>query len=76
MVQHEPADFVDPETAGLFAAIGIKKSKPFARDARMKAILTDKVAVDNATARALVFASHDQRKKFFPDRTHKLTDKC
>jgi hypothetical protein len=50
----EPADFVDPETAGLFAAIGIKKGNPFASDARMTAILTDTVAVGNATARAIV----------------------
>src|SRR5262249_61982289 len=38
VVQHEPADFVDPRTVGLFAAIGIKKGKPFAPDARMKSI--------------------------------------
>jgi hypothetical protein len=68
VVQHEPADFVDPETAGLFAAIGIKKGKPFAPDARMKAILTDAVAVTNATARAIVFASRDERTSYYPDR--------
>ena len=32
VVRHEPADFVEPETAGLFAAIGIKKGQPFAPD--------------------------------------------
>lgn len=68
VVQSEPADFVDPETAGLFAAIGIKKDKPFAPDARMKAILTDAVAVANATARAILFSSRDPRTKFYPDR--------
>ena len=68
VVQHEPADFVEPETAGLFAATGIKKGKPFAPDARMKAILTDAAAVGNATARAIIFASRDARTKFFPDR--------
>jgi hypothetical protein len=68
VVQHEPADWIDPETVGLFAAIGIKKGKPFAPDARMKAILTDAVAVGNATARAIVFAPRDERAKFFPDR--------
>ena len=26
VIQHEPADFVQPETVGLFAAIGIKKA--------------------------------------------------
>jgi len=68
VVQHERASFVDPEMAGLFGAIGIKKGKKFAPDARMKAILTDAVAVGNATARATVFASRDPQQKFFPDR--------
>jgi len=68
VVQNEPADFVEPETVGLFAAIGIKKGKPFAPDARMKAILTDAVAVGNATARAIDWASRDPRSKFYPDR--------
>ena len=68
VVQHERADFVDPEMAGLFAAIGIKKGKKFAPDARMKAILTDAVAVGNATSRAITFASRDPRQKFFADR--------
>jgi hypothetical protein len=34
----------------------------------MKAILVDAVAVGNATARAIVFASRDPRTKFYPDR--------
>ena len=51
-MQHEPADAFDPETVGLFSSIGIKKGKPFAPDARMKAILTDAVAVGNATAKS------------------------
>src|SRR5580692_11260917 len=68
VVQHEPADAFDPEIVGLFAAIGIKKGKPFAPDARMKGILTDAVAVANATARAIVFAPRDERVKFYPDR--------
>lgn len=68
VVQNEPANFVDPETVGLFASIGIKKGKPFAPDARMKKILTEAVAVGNATARAIVFASRDDRTKLYPDR--------
>ena len=67
-MQHEPGDAFDPDTVGLFAAIGIKKGKPFAPDARMKAILTEAVAVGNATARTIVFAPRDPRQKFFPDR--------
>lgn len=68
VVQNEPADFVDPETAGLFAAIGIKKGKPFEPDARMKKILTEAVAVGNAAARAMVFAPRDPRVPYFTDR--------
>jgi hypothetical protein len=68
VIQHEPANAFDPEMVGLFAAIGIKKGQPFAPDARMKAILTDAVAVANATARAIVFAPRDERVKFYPDR--------
>jgi hypothetical protein len=68
VVQSEPGDFADPELVGLFASIGIKKGKPFAPDARMKAILTDAVAIANAAARAFAFAPRDVRVKFYPDR--------
>jgi hypothetical protein len=68
VVQNEPADFVDPDKVGLFAAIGIEKGKPFAPDERMKGLLTDAVAVGNATARTILFASRDGRAKFYPDR--------
>ena len=68
VVQNEPADFADPDIVGLFAAIGIKKGKPFAPDARMKAILTDAVAVANGFARANLFAPRDGRTKIYPDR--------
>jgi hypothetical protein len=68
VIQHEPGDAFDPEIVGLFASIGIKKGKPFAPDAALKATLTDAVAVANATARAIVFAPRDPRVKFYPDR--------
>lgn len=59
VIQEEPVDSVDPELLGLLASIGIEKGKPFAPDARMKAILTDAAAVGNATARAIVFRTRD-----------------
>jgi hypothetical protein len=68
VIQHEPDNAFDPEIVGMFASIGIKKGKPFAPDARMKATLTDAIAVANATARAIVFAPRDERVKFYPDR--------
>jgi hypothetical protein len=68
VVQNEPADFLDPDAIGLFAAIGIRKGLPFAPDARMRAILTDAVAVANGFARANLFAPRDKRAKIYPDR--------
>lgn len=68
VVQKEPVDFVDTDTVGLYASIGIRKGQPFAPDERMKRILTDAVAVGNATARAIVFDSRDPKTKFYPDR--------
>jgi hypothetical protein len=68
VVQCEPADAFNPELVGLFASIGIKKGQPFAPDARMKRILTDAVAVGNATARTITFAPRKQSLYFYPDR--------
>jgi hypothetical protein len=60
VVQEEPTASLDPETLGLFAAVGIKKGQRFAPDARMKRILTDAAAVGNATVRALLFPGRDK----------------
>jgi hypothetical protein len=68
VVQNEPADWVDPDQVGLYAAIGIKKGEAFKPDARMKKILTDAVAVGNAIARADLFASRDPDTRIFSDR--------
>jgi hypothetical protein len=68
VVQNEPADWVDPDTVGLYASIGIRKGQPFAPDARMKGILTDSVAVGNAIARSNLFASRDPRARIYTDR--------
>jgi hypothetical protein len=54
-VQAEPATSLDPELMGPIAAIGIVKGEEFAPDDRMKRILTDAVAVANATGRTLGF---------------------
>ena len=68
VVQYEPADAFDPELVGQFASIGIKKGQPFNPDARMRRILTDAVALGNATARAISFAPRKQSVFFYPDR--------
>ena len=54
VVQQEPATSLDPELMGSVAAIGIIKGKPFAPDDRMKKILTEALAVANATSRTLL----------------------
>ncbi len=55
VIQKEPLDMLDVETRGLFASIGMEKGKPFEPDERMKKILTDAVAIANATARSIVW---------------------
>ena len=66
LVAEEPATALDPETLGLLAAIGIEKAVPFAPDDRMKAILDEAVAVGNATARAILFASRFPEAFLYP----------
>lgn len=68
VVQTEPADWTDPATVGLFASIGIRKGQDFAPDARMQKILTEAVAVGNATARTIVFDPRDPSAYYYPDR--------
>jgi len=67
VVQNEPADWVDPDTVGLYAAIGIRKGQPFAPDDRMKKILTESVVVANAIARSNLFAPRDPQARTFAD---------
>ncbi|MCB9378841.1 MAG: DUF1254 domain-containing protein [Holophagales bacterium] len=67
VIDEEPAAAFSPETLGLLAAIGIEKGEPFAPDARMRKILTDAVAVGNATARALSFRTRDRRAFYYDD---------
>jgi hypothetical protein len=67
LVQEEPNSAIDMETLGLLAAIGIEKGKPFAPDERMKKILTEAVAVGNATARAITFDCRMPEAYFYPN---------
>jgi hypothetical protein len=67
VIQREPVEMIDPEIRGLMASIGIVKGQPFAPDERMRRILTDAVAVGNATARSLVFNSRLSESYFYED---------
>ncbi|WP_429258215.1 DUF1254 domain-containing protein [Paraburkholderia sp. GAS334] len=68
IIQEEPAGVYGPDMTGLFASIGIVKGQPFKPDARMTKILTDAVAVGNATARAIDFSNRDKAVLIYPDR--------
>lgn len=67
VVQEEPNAAMDAETLGLLASIGIEKGKPFAPDARMKAILTEAAVVANATARANAYRTRLTDAYFYPN---------
>ncbi len=58
VIHREPVEIVDPETRGLLASIGIRRGKPFEPDQHLRDILTDAVAVGNATARTLFFQTN------------------
>ena len=68
IVQEEPSEAQEPELLGQLMAIGIEKGKPFAPDARMKKILTDAVAIGNATARAIEFRARKKDVFYYPDK--------
>jgi hypothetical protein len=67
VIQEEPEDSYGPDMMGVFNAIGLAKGRLFAPDARMTRILTDAVAVGNATARAIDFRSRVAAAKIYPD---------
>ncbi|MBY3027087.1 DUF1254 domain-containing protein [Rhizobium leguminosarum] len=66
VIQKEPVEFIDPELRGLAASIGLRKGAPFNPDERMTKILTEAVAVANATARAVSFRNRDPRNALYP----------
>src|SRR5262245_9767723 len=67
VVQREPATSLDPELMGPIAAIGIVKGKPFAPDARMKKVMTEALALANATSRAVFMIPRDPSWFYYPN---------
>jgi hypothetical protein len=67
VVHEEPLEAIDPETRGLLAAIGIRKDRPFAPDARMQRMLAEAAAVGNATSRTLLFSARDRDAYLYPN---------
>jgi hypothetical protein len=58
LVQMEPAEAMDTELAGQFAAIGIVKDETFAPDSRRRKILDEAAAVGNAASRSIGMGAH------------------
>jgi hypothetical protein len=68
LVQLEPAEALDTELAGQFAALGIVKDEKFAPDDRLRKILDDAVAVGNAASRTLGLGAHpDEGFRYYAD---------
>jgi hypothetical protein len=67
VVQGEPATSLDPELMGPIAAIGIIKGKPFAPDERMKKIMTEALALANATSRTVFMSPSDPSWFYYPN---------
>lgn len=68
VIQREPSSLLSPELLGVFASAGIEKGKPFAPSQKQKQILTEAVAIGNATARAIVFKPRLEGVKYYADR--------
>ncbi len=69
MIQKEPIDCISSELRGQAASIGIIKGKEFNPDERMKKILTNAMAIANATARTMAFAPREKMDGYvFEDR--------
>jgi len=72
VIDREPIEMLDPELRGLFASVGVQKGKPFAPDERMRTILTEAVAVGNATSRALFWHERDETNFVYEDSYWKM----
>ena len=66
VVEREPVSMLDPELRGLFASIGIRKGRSFTPDVRMRELLTEAVAIGNATARAIAFRPRMDDSYYYP----------
>ena len=69
VIQREPSEMFSPELLGMASAIGIQKGKPFNPSRQQKALLTEAVAIGNATARSILFAPEDSKNYIYSDRS-------
>ena len=66
VIQREPSDVFSPELLGMASAIGIQKGKPFNPSREQKVLLTEAVAIGNATARSILFSPQDPKAYIYP----------
>jgi hypothetical protein len=59
IVAEEPVSALDPERAGILAAIGIKHGTRFAPDERLRAILDDAARIGAAMSRAILYTPRE-----------------
>jgi hypothetical protein len=67
VIQKEPIEFIDSETRGKIASIGIVKGKQFNPDGRMRRLLSEAVAIGNAYARANTVFPRDPGHYYYSD---------
>jgi len=67
VIDREPVGLLDPQTRGIFASAGIIKGQPFDPTEDEKKILTDAVAIGNATARAFAFRPRLEGAYYYED---------
>ena len=70
IVQYEPSSAFTKYELGLLKALGIKKGKPFAPDARMKKLLAEGVTIGDAIAKANAYANRLEGVRIYPDRKY------
>lgn len=68
VIDREPVGLIDPETRGVLASIGIRKGRPFDPDDRLRATLTEAVAIGNGAARATAMAPRVPEAMIYEDR--------
>jgi len=68
VIQREPSDMFSPELLGMASAVGIHKGKPFNPSKEQQALLTEAVAIGNATARSILFAPQDPKAYIYPNK--------
>ena len=66
VIQREPSEMFSPELLGMASAIGIQKGKPFNPSFAQKKLLTEAVAIGNATARSILFSPQDPKAYIYP----------